>query len=62
MYIEETDRITIKAILGSATRTLRYVDPALAELVGTVLDVFTTDEDRARVAAMKARLAEARTH
>lgn len=60
MYIDESDRITIKAILGSASRTLRHVDPALADLVGNVLDVFTTDEDRARLAEMKARLTEIR--
>jgi len=61
MYIDESDRITIKAILGSVTRSsLKVIDPELTKLVADVLDVFSTDEDRARLAEMKARLAEAR--
>ena len=62
MYIDESDRITIKAILGSVTRSdLKIIDPKLTDLVRDVLDVFTTDEDRARLAEMKARLHAART-
>ncbi|HEY3545049.1 MAG TPA: hypothetical protein VGK17_03030 [Propionicimonas sp.] len=62
MYIDESDRVTIKSILGSVTRSsLKIIDPELTKLVQDVLDVFTTDEDRARLAAMKARLVEVRS-
>lgn len=61
MYINESDRIVIKSILGAVTRSsLKVIDPDLTKLVQDVLDAFTTDEDRARMAAMKARLVEAR--
>lgn len=61
MFISEGDRVTIKAILGSVTRSsLKVIDPELTKLVTDVLDVFTTDEDRARLAEMKARLTEIR--
>jgi hypothetical protein len=61
MYISESDRVTIKAILGSVTRSdLKIIDPKLTDLVRDVLDVFTTDEDRTRLAEMKARLHAAR--
>lgn len=62
MYISESDRITIKAVLGSVTRSsLCVIDPELTKLVQDVLDVFTTDEDRARLAEMKTRLADVRS-
>lgn len=61
MFIHESDRVTIKAILGSVTRsTLKVIDPELTKLVNDVLDLLTTDEDRARLAEMKARLTEIR--
>jgi hypothetical protein len=61
MFISEGDRLELNAILTMVIcSNLKIIDPQLVQHVEHARDLLTTEEDRARFAAMKARLAEVR--